>query len=96
MRGAREQDLPEEYQQYLAGLPTFSALDSMRWKIGSLFFRKLWQPATSAVQKGSRKLKGEYGQVPAWFLVVFDILLHILWFQHDFVFAPVFGRGDGR
>jgi hypothetical protein len=46
--------------------------------------------------KDTQRHKDESGSVPRWFLAIFDFLLWKMWLYHDFLLAPIFGRGDGR
>ncbi|KAF2831118.1 hypothetical protein CC86DRAFT_282137, partial [Ophiobolus disseminans] len=95
-KGESEQKLPPWYQNHLSNIRVFRASDSKRWKLGRWLFETQWQPITSLVARGTRRFKDEAGNVSAWYLLMFDILLYSMWTQHDMVFAPIFGRRDGR
>jgi hypothetical protein len=96
LRGASEQDLPSWYREWLCEIKVFCSRDDIRWKTGRWLFESQWQPITSLVAQGTQKWKDEDGYVAAWYLAMFDILLYLMWIQHDVLFAPVFGRGDGN
>ena len=45
---------------------------------------------------GTGRFKDRDGYVSGWHLILFDVLLYLMWWQHDTIYAPIFGRGDGR
>ncbi|KAF2656939.1 hypothetical protein K491DRAFT_596130 [Lophiostoma macrostomum CBS 122681] len=96
IQGAKEQKIPIAYQEYLARIPVFLPSESLRWRIGRWVFHQFWRPISTVVQKGTRELSNHRGQVPGWYLTLFDFLLVSMWVQHDFCFSIIFGRGDGR
>ncbi|KAF2877968.1 hypothetical protein BDV95DRAFT_480528 [Massariosphaeria phaeospora] len=95
LKGAIESKLPIEYQETLVQLPAFRPSNSTRWRVGQWTFQLVWHKISMWVQHGTRRFSNEQGEVPGWFLTIFDILLWLMWFHHDYIQAPVFGRGDG-
>lgn len=95
IRGAREHSLPESYQKRLLSQQTFIPGQSCRFKVGKWLFDGFWQRIAYWIEKGVYKFKDGEGNVPPWFLVIFDFLLWIMWYYHDYVHSVIWGRGDG-
>ncbi|KAK0387746.1 hypothetical protein NLU13_3991 [Sarocladium strictum] len=96
IRGAHEKGLPQSYiEQRLVAQPAFEPGLTLRYRIGKTTFECVWQRLSYWIQRGVRRFKDEDGNVPPWFLKVFDCLLWTMWFQHDYLHAPLWGRGDG-
>ncbi|KAM3453123.1 hypothetical protein MY3296_004050 [Beauveria thailandica] len=96
LRGANEQSLPGWYQQRLAMQPTYEPGTSWWFRLGAKLFLWPWMRAGMITERLVYKYQGPEGHVPAWFLFIFDCLLWLMWAQHDFIYGPIFGRGDGR
>ncbi|ORY13902.1 hypothetical protein BCR34DRAFT_480235 [Clohesyomyces aquaticus] len=96
INGARESNLPDDYQIQLASSCIYRPQGSWRWRVGRWLFQIIWHPISVWVKNGSKRHKNEQGNVPAWFLTIFDLVLWVMWFHHDYIQAPIFGRGDGR
>jgi gliotoxin/aspirochlorine biosynthesis gamma-glutamylcyclotransferase len=76
--------------------PKFRAMrDSARLRVGKWLFELFWTRVQVLVQVGIKHCRNEQGLVPAWFLVLFDVLVWLMWFYHDNFHAKLFGRGDG-
>ncbi|OKL56489.1 hypothetical protein UA08_08299 [Talaromyces atroroseus] len=72
IQGAKEKSLPEFYQKRLASQPTFKAVPNPRFRIGKWLFDSFWQRVAFYIQKGVHHFNDENGNVPGWFLNVFD------------------------
>jgi hypothetical protein len=57
-------------------------------------FIALWLKMQIIIQWAIIKLRNERGLVPQWFLMVFDLLMRLMWFHHDYLHAPIFGKGN--
>ncbi|KAI9149059.1 Gamma-glutamyl cyclotransferase gliK [Paramyrothecium foliicola] len=95
IRGAHEKSLPQQYQERLLAQPTFEPTPTSRFELGRRTFNMVWMRAQYWIEKAVHRLKDAEGNVPKWFLGVFDCLLYTMWFQHDYVHSNIFGRGDG-
>ncbi|KAJ5797256.1 uncharacterized protein N7518_005796 [Penicillium psychrosexuale] len=95
IRGASEHSLPESYQKRLLSQQTFIPGQSCRFKVGKWLFDGFWQRVAYWIEKGVYKFKDGEGNVPPWFLVIFDFLLWTMWYYHDYVHSVIWGRGDG-
>ncbi|OCK94727.1 uncharacterized protein K441DRAFT_610765 [Cenococcum geophilum 1.58] len=96
IRGAREQSLPQSYQERLVAQPIFKAPQSIRYSTGKWTFDALWKRVQWCIERGVRQFKDDEGHVPGWFLTGFDYLLWTMWMHHDYIHSRVWGRGDGR
>lgn len=96
VQGAREHSLPDSYIAQIASQPVFCPSSSRAFRFGKWSFELVWLRVSRLVQKGVVNLKNENGCVPWWFLKVFDALLVVMWWHHDFLHRFVWGAGDGR
>jgi hypothetical protein len=94
--GAKEHSLPQSYQAKLCAVKTLEAPQSTRYRFGKWLFDGLWLRVAQQIERNVRKYQGKQGNVPPWFLKIFDILLWTMWIQHDYFHGIVFGWGDGR
>ncbi|KXJ85041.1 hypothetical protein Micbo1qcDRAFT_169712 [Microdochium bolleyi] len=94
--GAAANDLPQFYQHRLVAQPVFQPKDTLRYALGVRLFLPFWQKMGMWVGQGVYRFKDSDGNVPAWFMFVFDMLLWLMWSYHDWFHGPLFGRGDGR
>ncbi|KAJ5879740.1 hypothetical protein N7455_003205 [Penicillium solitum] len=95
IRGAKEQSLPQLYQDRLLSQPTFTSPESYRFQIGTWLFSSFWQRVAVRIEMGVHRFKDNEGNVPRWFLVIFDFLLWTMWLYHDYAHSIIWGRGDG-
>ncbi|OAA63438.1 Glik [Niveomyces insectorum RCEF 264] len=93
--GAHEKGLPVDYQKKLAAQPVFEQLPGHRFRVGKRIFDSIWQRAAYWIDKAVGRFKKDDGNVPGWFLWIFDRLLWTMWFHHDYIHSVVWGRGDG-
>lgn len=93
--GAREAGLPTEYQLYLARLPHYTPPNSGRAKLGAILFlawaRPVWK-ALDIITHSNTRSDGRVSESIVWLV---RSVIFIIWFVHDWLFAPLFGRGDG-
>ncbi|KAJ5212194.1 uncharacterized protein N7498_003840 [Penicillium cinerascens] len=95
IRGASEHSLPDLYQKRLLSQQTFIPGQGCRFKVGKWLFDGFWQRVAYWIEKGVGKFKDGEGNVPPWFLLVFDFLLWTMWYYHDYAHGVIWGRGDG-
>lgn len=95
IRGAEEHSLPTTYQERLLSQPKFIRPIGYRFKAGKWLFNIFWQRVSCYIETGVHYFKNEDGNVPRWFLIVFDCLLWTMWFYHDYFHSIIWGRGDG-
>ncbi len=39
--------------------------------------------------------RSQTGNAPAWVIVLVRTVVRVMWLYHDYIHAPVWGRGDG-
>lgn len=67
-----------------------------KWtKLGAFIFLQLMNPVWSLLDKITHSNTGQDGNVPAHIVWLVRSVIFIIWLIHDWVFAPIFGRGDG-
>ena len=47
------------------------------------------------LEKVTKSNLSDQGLAPMWVVLLVRLVLWAIWLTHDWVFAPVFGRGDG-
>jgi hypothetical protein len=91
--GAREHELPEEYQGYLARLQPYT-MTSWRQRIGSLLLLLLWAVPFLFFILVPRLITDDKGRVPRWVAATMAVIFNLVWLSYDAVFKPVFGDGE--
>nr|QPP19363.1 Pen4-2 [Penicillium steckii] len=97
--GAKEAELPKTYQTYLDNLPCYDAPQSRwtwRW-IGCMLFLAWWSPVMAAAEKLTQATENSdgTGYCPKWVRFTVRFILYVMWLHHDYIHAPIWGRGDG-
>lgn len=95
LEGAKEAGLSEKYQDYLARQPRYQAPERGRAAVGARFFVAIFGPVMSGLEVLTKSTIGSDGLAPWWVVFLVRWVVLFLWLVHDYVFAPVFGRGDG-
>ncbi|KAF2729069.1 hypothetical protein EJ04DRAFT_516215, partial [Polyplosphaeria fusca] len=93
--GAHEIGLPSAYQTYLADIPVLDPFPSARTRLGAKVFLAIWGPIFSALEKLTKFNLRRDGTSPLWVIFVVRNTILVMWAVHDYIFAPLFGRGDG-
>lgn len=91
--GAAEHELPDEYQAYLAALPSYTAT-SLRQKVGKVVMVLTWGPAVLGVMMLGQALADENGRMPGWLAVCASLTFRAMWASYDLLFKRVFGDGE--
>lgn len=91
--GAREHDLPQDYQRWLQSLQPYT-ITSRRQQIGQLLFLVLVLPLVGIILGLSRILADKDGRIPVWLGVAMGGLIHLSWMAYDGGFKPIFGDGE--
>lgn len=91
--GAREHDLPQEYQQYLHSLQSYT-ITTWRQRIGHLLFFGLLFPLIMVFFTFSRLFADKKGKMPPWLMMASSALFNLSWRFYDFALKPVFGDGE--
>lgn len=91
--GAREHDLPADYQAYLGALQPYT-VTTRRQKIGQVLFLGFWMPMLVLAMSASRRLANDKGRAPAWLVSVTTVVFNLIWASYDHVAKPLFGDGE--
>ncbi|UKZ79836.1 hypothetical protein TrVFT333_007599 [Trichoderma virens FT-333] len=91
--GAREHDLPQVYQDYLASMQPYTAT-TLRQKIGQNLFVLLWAPMMLYFFAMTTVLADERGKVPRWCANTISGLFGVMWYSYDKLFIFIFGDGE--
>ena len=93
--GAAEAGLPPAYQRHLASFPPYIPPQTAFARCGAEIFLATWNPVMGGAEKLTHATMREDGYAPEWVIWLVRLVLSLIWLSHDFVFAPIFGRGDG-
>ncbi|KAI1778793.1 hypothetical protein F4818DRAFT_229628 [Hypoxylon cercidicola] len=93
--GGKEAHLPLQYQQYLSHVPIYRPPSSSWTKLGAFIFISVWGPVMLAMEKLTKGSIQSDGNAPRWVILLVRCIVFIIWAVHDYLFAPIFGRGDG-
>ncbi|KAI1821874.1 hypothetical protein F4861DRAFT_431264 [Xylaria intraflava] len=95
--GAEEADMPPSYQEFLAGLQTYSPPTGLLPSTGAALFLAFWVPIMSMAEKITKASlkRSETGNAPTWVIGLVRFIVFIMWLYHDYIHAPIWGRGDG-
>ncbi|KAK1249385.1 hypothetical protein MKX07_002901 [Trichoderma sp. CBMAI-0711] len=91
--GAREHNLPQVYQDYLASMQPYTPT-TLRQKIGQNVFLLVWAPMLMYFFTITTFLADERGKVPRWCANTISGLFGIMWYSYDKVFVHIFGDGE--
>ncbi|KAK4150679.1 hypothetical protein C8A00DRAFT_45998 [Chaetomidium leptoderma] len=91
--GAREHDLPAEYQAYLGSLQPYTITTGAQ-KAGQVLFLGFWAPIIICLMMSGRVLGDERGRSPPWLMATTTVMFNLVWRSYDLVAARVFGDGE--
>ncbi|KAK3904519.1 hypothetical protein C8A05DRAFT_42420 [Staphylotrichum tortipilum] len=91
--GAREHDLPADYQAHLARLAPYTAT-TRRQKLGQVLFLGFWAPLVILMMVTGRVFADERGRSPGWVVAGSTVLFNLVWRSYDGVGRGVFGDGE--
>jgi hypothetical protein len=91
--GAREHDLPGDYQAYLEALEPYT-ITTWRQKLGDLLFMGFWAPVLLLLMYGGRLVADDKGRSPPWLVVLMTVVFNLLWMSYDAVGKRIFGDGE--
>ncbi|KAH7303240.1 hypothetical protein B0I35DRAFT_455322 [Stachybotrys elegans] len=96
VRTGASESLPASYQAFLAKLPQYQPPDAPFPKLGATLFLAFWGPAMGAMEKITKaNLKQHPGEVDLWVVGLARAMVVVMWMYHDYIHAPIWGRGDG-
>jgi hypothetical protein len=91
--GAREQDLPSSYREWLNSIQPYR-ITRKRQRFGQVIFLLLWAPALIFGLQLSSLFADKDGRSPKWVAGFGNLTFGGMWLCYDFIFRPVFGDGE--
>ncbi|KAH7368380.1 hypothetical protein B0T11DRAFT_276938 [Plectosphaerella cucumerina] len=89
--GAKENELPDDYQAYLATLQPYT-ITSWRQSIGRLLFLVPFLIAVFIAQTFSGGARSK--KIPAWVTIAVSVFFNLVWMGYDAVLKPLLGDGE--
>ena len=96
LAGSLEVQMPYTYQAYLEQIPIYEPPKTRRRKFGATLFLKVWSPVMAIMESLTNATIRDDGYVPGFVKWLVRCTMFLIWFTHDYFFAPLFGRGDGN
>ncbi|KAJ3560967.1 hypothetical protein NPX13_g9119 [Xylaria arbuscula] len=97
--GAIESRYPLDYQLYLKNIRTYKPATHPRAKLGAELFLCLWIPIMTLAERITKLsiawFGDEYGNAPYAIILLIRAVVKAMWWHHDNLHAPIWGRGDG-
>ncbi|KAJ4301154.1 hypothetical protein N0V90_003244 [Kalmusia sp. IMI 367209] len=91
--GAVELALPQEYQDYLNDIRTYT-ITTKRQEMGKALFGALWWPFLQLLFALSAQFQDDKGRSPAWLAKLSMLIFAGMWGCYDGAFKKVFGDGE--
>ncbi|EON65805.1 hypothetical protein W97_05044 [Coniosporium apollinis CBS 100218] len=91
--GAREHDLPLEYQTWLSTLQPYT-ITSNKQRLGAYVFLTLWMPFVMFVFGLQKVWQDEQGRSPGWLRALTGAVFRGVWASYDGFFRSLFGDGE--
>jgi hypothetical protein len=88
--------MPDQYQQCLDSIPIYEPPEGRRGKAGAAIFFAFWGPIMGFMEKLTKATISGNGIAPYSVILLVRFTMVVIWFTHDVLFAPLFGRGDGN
>ncbi|KAI0125867.1 hypothetical protein BJ170DRAFT_451390 [Xylariales sp. AK1849] len=91
--GAAEHYLPQEYQNYLERLESYT-ITQKRQEVGKWLFMLLWAPMFTFFIGSSRLFADKDGKIPTWLAASMAVMINLAWLSYDGIFKKHFGDGE--
>lgn len=65
-------------------------------RLGASLFLAVWGPVMGLLEKITTSSIGPDGNAPQYVVWLVRFTMAVIWFVHDWLFAPIFGPGDGK
>lgn len=91
--GAREHDLPDDYQRYLRSLKPYKKT-TWRQFVGSVLLVTMVAPIFLTLMLLGPLLADKRGIMPRWLAVSTTVMINASWQIYDTCFVPIFGDGE--
>lgn len=93
--GAEEHGLPQKYREYLENLPHFTPGTTWLNQLGATTFLGPGKRIVRTLAKRVKQATNTNGECLTWYGALIYYVYTSMWLWHDYVHAPIFGRGDG-
>ncbi|KAI0549810.1 hypothetical protein F4679DRAFT_545655 [Xylaria curta] len=97
--GAMESRYPSDYQLYLKSIKTYQPATHPRARFGAELFLCLWIPIMVMAERITKLsiawFGDECGNAPYAIILLVRAIVKAMWWHHDNIHAPIWGRGDG-
>lgn len=89
--------MPPSYQEFLASIPVYHRSAQLIPSVGATIFLAIWVPVMWTMEKitNASLRRSKAGNAPFWVIALVRIIVFAMWFSHDYLHAPIWGRGDG-
>ncbi|KAH6854129.1 hypothetical protein B0I37DRAFT_410237 [Chaetomium sp. MPI-CAGE-AT-0009] len=91
--GAREHELPQDYQAYLAALQPYTRT-TPRQEWGLRLFLGFWAPTILLLMRAGRLFADGRGRSPPWVVAATTVMFNLVWMSYDCVGKKLFGDGE--
>lgn len=91
--GAKEHNLPHEYQHYLANI-RFYQTTTAKQRVGGYVFLAIWGPILFFFFGGAKIFLRKDGTYPKWFAAFAQAVFTGVWASYDGMFKDLFGDGE--
>ncbi|KAK4098820.1 hypothetical protein N658DRAFT_509254 [Parathielavia hyrcaniae] len=91
--GAREHELPADYQAYLGALQPYT-ITTGRQKWGQALFLGFWMPLLLIGMTCGRLFADERGRSPPWLVGPLTVVFNLIWISYDAVAKKIFLDGE--
>ncbi|KAF2092845.1 hypothetical protein NA57DRAFT_69592 [Rhizodiscina lignyota] len=95
LEGARDNNFPAEYIEYLEQFPRYHKLEGLQKTYGQLIFDRGWRPFLKRLVRLTTWNVDADGNCPIFVAVVIVWLYQLMWSYHDCFHRHIFGEGDG-
>ncbi|KAJ6259851.1 hypothetical protein Dda_5493 [Drechslerella dactyloides] len=93
MHGAKEHELPQDYQDYIASTGYYEA-STWRQKLGTVLVAASLIPLVVFLFALRNILTGKDGRAPAWLTRMQQYCFKAIWMTYDAIWKPLYGDGE--
>lgn len=88
--------MPAAYQEFLERIPRYPPPSEAVTRMGAAIFLGFWVPVMSAMERLTKASlrRSKTGNAPDWVVLIVRAVVIAMWLYHDYVHAPIWGRGD--
>lgn len=91
--GAREHELPDDYQRYLLSLHNYT-ITNWRQRVASWFLMAFLLLFFAVYMLFGKRLADDKGRLPVWLAATIATMFNLLWMGYDKIMKPIFGDGE--